>query len=182
MQMDVNIRQMNKQDFKGVFDRYAKKTIKEARSNLTKQDRNVSKSLYNSLGYEFKVMRNSISFEFTGEAYGAFQDQGVKGWKSSAKAPNSPFQFRSKMIPSEPIVQWVTARRFQFQKPNGQFMSYQSTGFLIARSIAAKGLKATNFLTRPAEQNANLLEDGLFQGLENLTDRIVSNAVRLDVN
>ena len=168
--------------FKGVFDRYGKKTIKEARSNLTRKDKNVSRGLYESLDYEVKFNPRSIEFRFTGNEYGAFQDQGVKGWKSSRKAPNSPFQFKSKMIPVEPITQWVRARRFQFQKKNGQFMSYESTAFLIARSVAAKGIEASEFLTRPATRNENILEDGLLLGLENLTDQIVSSAVRLDLN
>jgi len=180
MVMDANILPMDKAAFKGVFDRYAKKTIKEARSNLTRKDKNVTKELYNSLGYELKFNPNSLEFRFLAEEYGAFQDQGVKGWKSSKKAPNSPFQFRSKMIPSQPIVQWVKRRRFQFQRKNGEFMSYKATGFLIARSIAAKGLKATEFLSRPANHNEPILIEGLSEGLENLTDNIITSAVRVD--
>jgi hypothetical protein len=77
------------------LDRFIKHVTSRAKANLTNKDRNVSKKLYNSIKGEYKVMPNSIGLYFTMEEYGQYQDQGVKGKKSSAKAPKSPFKFGS---------------------------------------------------------------------------------------
>jgi hypothetical protein len=74
---------------------FIKYVIQQSRSNLTKQDKNVSKALYNSLAGDYKVMPRSFEMSFQMEEYGQYLDKGVKGKFSSAKAPNSPFQFGS---------------------------------------------------------------------------------------
>lgn len=179
--MVVNTREMNsiEKAFKGVFTEYGKKVVKEARSNLTREDHNNSKELYDSLGYNFKASKNSFEFNFVAEYYGAFIDQGVKGRESSAKAPNSPFRFKSNFANYGAIRKWVQDKRFQFQSKNGRFMSYDSTAFLISRSIARDGIKATNFLNRPAERNRKILEKGLDHGVENLIDGIVQQSIQV---
>ena len=50
------------------LNRFAKNVITKARSNLTRQDKNVSKELYDSLGYNVKVMPNSIFLEFVSQS------------------------------------------------------------------------------------------------------------------
>jgi hypothetical protein len=50
---------------------------------------------------------------------------------------------------SESIPKWVRQKRFQFQDKKGKFMSYEQTGFLIARSIYNKGIKSSYFFTKP---------------------------------
>ena len=65
------------------FNKFAKYVIQQSRSNLTKQKKNSSSSLYKSLGYDLKVTDKSFSLEFFMEDYGAFVDQGVQGSKSS---------------------------------------------------------------------------------------------------
>ena len=44
-----------------------------------------------------------------------------------------------KQPPVDEIHAWVSKKRFQFRKPNGRFMSYESTAWAIAKSIAKKG-------------------------------------------
>jgi hypothetical protein len=87
--------------------------------------------------------------------YGQFQDKGVKGKFSSLKAPNSPFKFGSgtgkKGGLTEGINKWVKARRIQFKRKDGKFMSYESTAFLITRSVYAKGIRPSLFFTKPFE-------------------------------
>jgi len=135
---------------------FRKYVIQQAKSNLTKSDKNVSKDLYNSLKSSSKVMPNSISIYFEMASYGQFQDQGVKGKTSSAKAPNSPYKFGTgsgkKGGLTQGIKAWVKARRFQFKDVKGKFMSYDSTAFLITRSVYNKGMKPSLFFTKPFEK------------------------------
>lgn len=76
-----------------VLRRFRDYVIQQSRSNLSKSDKNVSKELYNSLKGEILTEDNYSIVGFSMAEYGMFQDQGVKGKSSSAKAPNSPFRF-----------------------------------------------------------------------------------------
>lgn len=147
---------MQLEETRDALNKFAKYVIKQSRSNLTKSDKNVSNELYNSLGYDLNVSKNSFSLSLLMEDYGIFQDKGVKGKTSSAKAPNSPFRFGSgtgkKGGLTNGIDKWVRRRRFQFRDKKGKFMSYQSTAFLITRSIYNKGIKPSMFFTKPFEK------------------------------
>jgi len=148
---------MSRQDnIEMALDKFGKSVIKQARSNLTRKNRNVSSKLYNSLDYKVDVSKKgtSFSFAFEMEDYGEYLDKGVKGKSSSAKAPDSPYRFGTgsgrKGGLRDSIPEWVRKKRFQFQdRKTGKFLSYESTAFLIARSIYQTGLKTTNFFTRP---------------------------------
>ena len=65
--------------FEEALEKYGKYVIQQARSNLSKSKQNSSKELYNSLSY--KVQKKSVLFDMLD--YGAFQDEGVKGKKST---------------------------------------------------------------------------------------------------
>jgi hypothetical protein len=139
------------------LDKFKKYVIQQSRSNLTKQGRNDTKGLYNAIKGEAKAMPNSFYLAFDLGEYGAYVDQGVRGKNSSAKAPNSPFKFGSgkgkKGGLTQGIQRWVKARRFQFRdKKSGKFMSYESTAFLITRSIYSKGTKPSLFFTKPFQK------------------------------
>ena len=102
------------------------------------------------------------------EQYGIFQDKGVRGKFSSAKAPNSPFKFGSgtgkKGGLTTGIENWVTRKRFQFKdRETGKFLSYKQTAHLISRSIYAKGMKPTEFFSRPFELAFKRLPDDLIE-------------------
>jgi len=155
------------------LDRFVKHVTSRAKANLTNGDRNVSKRLYNSIKGEITINSERTTVKFFMEKYGDFQDQGVKGKNSSAKAPNSPFKFGSgrgkKGGLTESIQKWVEARRFQFKdRKSGKFMSYRATAFLITRSIYSKGLKPTLFFTKPYQAALKNLPDELAKeyGLE----------------
>lgn len=137
-----------------VIDNFGKYVIQQSRSNLTKNKKNASSSLYNSLAFKGKAKGENFEGSFFMEDYALFVDQGVKGKNSSAKAPNSPFRFGTgtgrRGGLSESIPKWVRAKRFQFRdKKSGKFMSYEQTGFLIARSIYQKGIKPSYFFSKP---------------------------------
>lgn len=139
-----------------VLKRFRDYVIQQSRSNLSKSDKNVSKELYNSLKGEIVTENNYSIVGFSMAEYGQYQDKGVRGKTSSAKAPNSPFRFGSgtgkKGGLTNSILKWVQRRGFQFRdRKSGKFMSYKQTGYLISRSIFHKGIKPSLFFTKPFE-------------------------------
>ena len=147
------------------FERYGKEVIKQARANLTRGNHNVTKELYNSLKYNVKAGPNSIEQSFRGSIYADFQDKGVKGRESAAKAPNSPYQYKASVANYEAILTWVRNRKIQFRTAGGRFMTFRSTAFLVARSIAKTGIPATHFFTKPARKQAKRLRQRLSKSL-----------------
>ena len=150
------------------LNKFAKYVIQQSRSNLSKSDKNVSKELYNSLGYNVEVTEKGAELGFSMEQYGEFQDKGVRGKSSSAKAPNSPFRFGSgtgkKGGLTNSIDKWVRRRGIQFKdRKSGRFLSYQSTAFLISRSIYQKGIKPSLFFTKPFVAAFKRLPDELIE-------------------
>ncbi len=136
---------------------FAKYVVTKSRMNLRSSDKNSSGDLSRSLDSDVKVSKNSFQLSFIMEDYGVFQDKGVRGKSSSAKAPNSPFKFGTgtgrKGGLSEGINKWVKRKRFQFRdKKSGRFLSYDSTAFLISRSIYQKGIAPSLFFTKPFEK------------------------------
>ena len=170
---------MDLSKFKYQFQPYTRKVIKEARSNLTRGDHNTSKTLYDSLDWYFKASKNSFEFGFKHEDYGVFVDQGVKGRVNTTKAPDSPYRFKSKYARIPAIKKWIRKRGFQFRTPKGRFMTYDSMAFLISRSIARDGLKATHFLSRPVNSanNRKLLMESLDNSIAELVDNTIQSAI-----
>jgi hypothetical protein len=137
--------------------RFRDYVIQQSRSNLSKSGKNSSKELYNSLKGEVVSENGYTIVGFQMADYGAFVDQGVKGKTSSNKAPNSPFKFGSgtgrKGGLTKGINQWVKQKGFQFRdRKSGRFLSYDSTAYLITRSIFHKGIKPSLFFTKPFEE------------------------------
>jgi hypothetical protein len=129
--------------------------IREAKDNLKRSGHNNSGSLANSIKGEIVTEDAYTIVGFTMANYGMFVDQGVKGKTSSNKAPNSPYQFGSgtgkKGGLTKGIDKWVRQKGFQFRNKKGKFLSYQSTAYLITRSIFHKGIKPSLFFTKPFE-------------------------------
>ena len=173
---------MQLEETREALNKFAKYVIQQSRSNLTKSDKNVSKELYNSLGYDLNVSKNSFSLSLLMEDYGIFQDKGVKGKTSSAKAPNSPFRFGSgtgkKGGLTNGIDKWVRRRRFQFRDKKGKFMSYQSTAFLITRSIYNKGIKPSMFFTKPFEKAFKGLNEELVKAYALDVERFMTTTIK----
>ena len=164
------------------LDKFKASVIKQARTNLSKGDRNVSRKLYNSLKGQAKVYAKGYSLSFEMEEYGFYQDKGVKGKKSSAKAPKSPYKFGSgkgkKGGLTEGIQKWVKARKFQFKDKRGKFMSYDSTAWIITRSIYAKGIRPTLFFTKPFEAAYKRLPQELVNDLRIDLEKIFNYSIK----
>jgi hypothetical protein len=159
--------------------------VDESKNALTKKDRNVSKSLYNSIKGKSKVSKNSFEISFEMEEHGKYLDKGVKGKSSSLKAPDSDFQFGSgrgkKGGLTEGILNWVTKRRFQFRErkekgKKGQFLSYKSTAFLITRSIYLTGTKPTEFFTKPFNAAFKKLPDEIVKAYALEVNSLLKNS------
>jgi hypothetical protein len=146
------------------LEAFKKYVIQQSKSNLTKNGKKTTGSLYNSIDAESKVSKNSFELDFLMEQYGEFVDLGVKGKTSSTKAPNSPFKFGTgtgkKGGLTQGIDKWVKLKGIQFKdKKTGRFLSYQSTAFLITRGIYNKGIKPSFFFTKPFEKGFKRLDD-----------------------
>lgn len=130
--------------------------IKEAKDNLKRTGHNNTSSLANSIKGEVLTEDNFTVVGFQMNDYGTFVDLGVKGKTSSNKAPDSPYKFGSgtgrKGGLTKGINQWVRQKGFQFRdRKSGRFLSYDSTAYLITRSIFNKGIKPSLFFTKPFE-------------------------------
>ncbi len=139
-----------------IVEKFRDYVVSQSRANLSKQGKNVTNGLYNVIKGEVVNDNGFFVVGFNLGPYGSFQDQGVKGKSSSLRAPNSPFHFGTGSGPkgglTNGIQKWVKARRIQFRDTKtGKFLSYESTAFLITRSIYHKGIKPSLFFTKPFE-------------------------------
>jgi len=150
--------------FKGIV-------LNQSRAILSKKGKNVSNELFRSLKGNVKAMPNSIFVDFEMEEYGYYQDRGVKG-KTSTYPEIAQYGTLAKFGSgkgkkgglSGGIKKWVEAKRFQFRnKETGKFMSYQSTAYLITRSIWNKGIKPSLFFTKPFERAFKKLPNELIE-------------------
>ena len=161
---------------------FAKYVVTKARMNLRSSDKNSSGKLAKSLDSDVKVSKNSFQLSFMMEDYGVFQDKGVRGKSSSAKAPNSPFRFGTgtgkKGGLSEGINKWVKRKRFQFRdRKSGKFLSYDSTAFLISRSIYHKGIAPSMFFTKPFEKAFKNLDKDLIEAYKLDVEALIKNSI-----
>ena len=130
--------------------------IRESKDNLKRTGHNNTSSLANSIKGEVVTENDYTIVGFKMNDYGTFVDLGVKGKTSSTKAPDSPYKFGSgtgrKGGLTQGINQWVKQKGFQFRdRKSGRFLSYDSTAYLITRSIFHKGIKPSLFFTKPFE-------------------------------
>lgn len=130
------------------IEKFAKAVARNARTNLTKGNHNVSRNLYRVVGdYDFKQSKNSFSLSweraFNENEYAYYQDKGVKGaanFKSQKFAEPTPYKFGRgntyKLPPIAPIKEWVNRK------------GIDASPYAIQRSIYQKGIPQTLFFTR----------------------------------
>lgn len=151
---------LDKQEVQEAIDKFRKYVVQQSRSNLTKQKKNASKSLYNSIKGVSKVNPNSISLYFEMEAHGVFQDKGVSG---KEKKYNTPYSYKSKMPPTKALDKWVVRRGIAPRDAKGRLISRQSLKFAIAKGIFKNGVKPSLFFTKPFEAAYDRLPDELVE-------------------
>jgi hypothetical protein len=151
---------LDSKEVQEAIDKFRKYVIQQSRSNLTKQRKNVNKSLYNSINGVSKVNKNSISLYFEMLDYGIFQDKGVSG---KVKKYNTDFSYKSKMPPSKVFDKWIVRKGIAPRNEKGQFMSRKSLSYLIARKIFREGIKPSLFFTKPFEKAYDSLPDEIIE-------------------
>ena len=136
---------------------FGKYVVQQSRSNLTKQKHNVTKDLYNSIHYKLEEKNGNFDLAFIMDEYGTFLDKGVKGADPSLvkngkqKGGNSPYSFKSKRPPMQPLADWAKKRNIRLRDKEGKFKkgNYRTIGFILQRSIFAQGIKPSMFFTKP---------------------------------
>ena len=159
---------------------FGKYVVQQSRTNLTKGKHNATKELYNSIGYFVDKTAQGYKISFKMEDYGMFQDRGVKGVKSNYIAnKNSPFSYKqnSNLIGLEyhtgVFAKFAKRMGMQPRNKKGQFGSYKTMGYILARSIKNKGIKASMFFTKPFEQAFKRLPEDLAETLaKDITNNI----------
>lgn len=143
-----------------------------ARKNLKSKGKNTTGRLSNSIKGNYKVSPRSFELSFQMEDYGEFQDLGVKGAISSAKAPNSPFRMGSGTAPKgmfkTAINAWVVKKGIA-PRQNGKFANRTQMLNNIRRSIYNTGLRPSLFFT-----------DAFNLGFKGLDEKVIE-AYGLDV-
>jgi len=170
-------------EVKSYLTDFGKYVVQQSKTNLTKKGKKDTGQLYNSIGYELQVSKNSFRLSFKMADYGKFIDEGVKGVSSSTKAPNSPFKFGTgtgmKGGLTNGIDGWVKRKRIQFKnRGNGQFLSYEETKRRIINSIWNKGIRPTDFFKRPFELAFKRLPDELTEAYALEVDKFLKDTLK----
>ena len=138
---------MQLKEVEKILNKFAKYVIQQARTNLTKKNKNSSKKLYDSLEYRINRYKDSIDLLFNMEEYGFFQDLGVSGKKVKY---NTPYSYKDKMPPSKSFSQWVIRKGLKgVRGEDGKFIPRKSLQYLIAKSVFMNGIKPSFFFTKP---------------------------------
>ena len=146
---------------------FINEVVSKSRSNLARKGKNASGNLSKSINGSYKVSANSFLLSFEMEDYGTFQDLGVKGAKSSNKAPNSPFRMGTGTAPKglfkTAINAWVV-RKGIAPRANGKFTDRAQMLFNIRRSIYNTGIKPSMFFTDAFNIGFKGLDNDILEG------------------
>jgi hypothetical protein len=152
------------------LNRFGKYVVQQSRSNLTKQKKNVNKTLYNSIGYNLEKTAQGFTLSFEMEDYGEYQDKGVSGIK---RKYNTPFKYTNKMPPPKAFDKWGIIKGIAPRGKGGQFEKRKSLDFALARSIYYKGIRPSMFFTKPFEKAFERLPEELAESLvKDITENI----------
>lgn len=140
--------------------------IKVTKDRLQRSGINASNGLSQSINIvPIDLTESKLTIGIEMDGYWKFVDLGVKGAKSSAKAPNSPFQYGDKMPPPRALQSWIAFKGIPLKGRDKQAAA-RSLSFLMARSIRDKGTKATRFFSDSlTDDKINVLVDSIATAL-----------------
>ena len=150
---------MNQSELQKELNKFRDYVISQAKANLTRQRKNSSKSLYNSIKGNVKAMPNSFSMNFEMEEYGFYQDKGVSGVK---KKYNTDYKYTNKMPRPKAFDKWIVKKGLA-PRDKGKFKSRKSLSYVIARSVYMNGIKPSLFFTKPFEKAYKRLPSDLVE-------------------
>ena len=169
------------------LDKFGRRVKKEARTALTKKDKNASKELYDSITYEAIEHKNSFHLSISMLPYGKFVDKGVTGaggHKDGLNKSVGGFRFGTGNFSGQSgefkkrIDKWMYSRGIAPRDKNtGRFMKRATVNFLIRRAIYQKGLKPTLFITKPFESAFKSLPDELIKNYGLEVDKFLSDVI-----
>jgi hypothetical protein len=166
---------MQLKETQNALNTFAKYVIQQSRTNLTKGKKNASKELYNSLGSDIKVSKNSFQLSFLMEQYGIFQDKGVSG---TEKKYNTDFKYTNKKPPASAFSQWVIRKGLKGTRDKkGRFVGRKGLQFAIANSIYKKGIKPILFFTKPFEKAFKNLPKELVESFALDVEQLIKTTV-----
>ena len=166
---------MNFKEIKRALNAFGRYVIQQARTNLTKGKKNVSKELYESLTYDLKEVAQGYQIYFEMEDYGMYQDRGVQGTQSGKSLSGFRYKQSSNLMGLEAatgmFAEWARFRGLQPRDKKGRYGSYRTMGFILAQSIKKKGLKPSLFFTKPFEAGLKRLPPELEEALRKEIDK-----------
>lgn len=158
------------------LNRFAKYVVAQSRANLTRQKKNASKQLWQSIDYDLKVSKNSFQLEFLMEDYGIFQDKGVSG---TEKKYNTKYSYTNKMPPPSKLDKWIVKRNLRgVRDKDGKFISRKSLQFMIARSIYKNGIKPSLFFTKPFEKAFKNINEDLIEAYKLDVEKLLNDTIK----
>ena len=158
------------------LNRFGKYVVSQSRANLTRQKKNASKQLWQSVDYDLKVSKNSFQLEFLMEDYGIFQDKGVSGTEVKY---NTPYKYTNKMPPPSKLDKWIVKRNLKgVRDKDGKFISRKSLQFMIARSIYKKGIKPSLFFTKPFEKAFKNINKDLIEAYRLDVEKLLNETIK----
>jgi hypothetical protein len=144
-------------NFERILTEFAEETRDAARRELG--SRTIGKN--RTYGVATRALQKSLTFSVKGGSvtfgsplpYAGFMHWGVNG---TQKNHGSPYSYRSKQPPLEPIMQWMRVKPVRLRDKDGRFVEQtesrmRSAAFLIARSIKKKGIKGVKYWTEAFE-------------------------------
>lgn len=153
------------------LERFFKEVIKESRSNLKKTNSNASGDLSRSLNYKIKENPNSIEADFLMEDYGDFIDKGVKGTKEGKSLAN--YKYTTKKPPVKFLRTWLKRKTGKFRSKD-----LNSRAFAVQNIIYQRGIKPTEFFSKPFEEAFKTLPDELIEAYGLDVDKFIEFVIK----
>ena len=145
-----------------VLDEFGKQFIDAYRSGLDAKNANASRDLYNSLNFEVKIGKQSITLDILLNDYWKYLEYGCKGTETSYPDAYYPAHFP----PTKAIEEWIKIKPVIPEQRNGKLPTQKQLAFLIARSINRKGIEP-RFIFRDAVDDVwEQLKDALNEAIE----------------
>lgn len=143
-----------------VLEQYAERLIAQYRQNLTDDGSNASYELARTLSYRVAVGTSHFTVIISLQDYWKYLENGRRPYGAQvsdiAHAPRA-----TKFPPLDAIAKWIQVKPVVPQVRNGKAPSVRSLAYLIARSIAVRGIKPRKGFQRAYEATIEGLRTAL---------------------